>query len=110
MILGKQILLTFVDIDTENSSIILFEQEDIIEKAFVVKMIDKQYRNNLDMFTIGIFSKIEIKEQKVQEILDDIKNVRLLENRDIRRRVNDFLIENEGYYNRTPSASPYSST
>jgi hypothetical protein len=99
MFLGKQILLTFVDIDTENSSIILFEQEDIIEKAFVVKMIDKQYRNNLDMFTIGIFAKIELKEAEAKKILGDIQGVRVIENRAVRRRVSEFLIESEGYYN-----------
>ena len=101
MLLGKQILLTFVDIDTEHSSIILFEREDIIEQAFIVKMIDKQYRNNLDMFTIGIFSKIEISEINVKEILGDIEAVRTLENRDIKKRLNNFLIEKDGYYNRT---------
>jgi len=100
IILGRQILLTFVDIETKNSSIILFVQEDIIEKAFVVKMIDKQYRDNLDMFTIGIFSKIELNEAKAKKILGNIESVRILEKRDMRRKVNKFLIVNDGYYKR----------
>jgi hypothetical protein len=51
------------------------------------------------MFTIGIFSKKEIEETEAKRILGDIESVRILEKRDMKRRVCEFLIESEGYYN-----------
>ena len=99
-VLGKQILLTFMD-ETKNSSFIVFEKEEVIEKIFIVKMLNKQYRNQLDMFTIGIFSKSKITEEEAKEILGKIEDVRILEKREVKRRVDNFLIKTEGYYNRS---------
>jgi hypothetical protein len=95
---GNQIVITLIDKETNDSILIIFERLDIKDDIFLVKMIDKQYRQNLDMFTIGLFSKKELSKDKVLNVLKEVNDVRLLEKPNIQKRLNDLLIEIKGYY------------
>jgi len=95
---GNQIVIILIDKKTNDSILIIFEYSDIEYDIFLVKMIDKQYRQNLDMFTIGLFSKKELAKDKVLNVLKEVDDVRLLEKPNIQKRLNDLLIEIKGYY------------
>ena len=50
--------------------------------------------SDLDMFSIGLFSRKAIAKDKAMEILGDVDGVRLLESVEMYRRLRDYLVEN----------------
>ena len=65
-----------------------------IQKAFFTKVIAKQLETDLDMFSIGILSRRPIPKDRAMEILGDVDEVRVLENRNMSERLVEYLVEN----------------
>ena len=61
--------------------------------AFTVKVVGKQFKSELEILTIGLFSRHLIEVDRVQSILGDVDEVRVLENETIQRRLGEYLGE-----------------
>jgi len=81
----KQTMIVLNSIQTHNTSYISFDHSK--DKLFWVNMIDKQYQTNLDMYSMGIFSREKLEECKARELLGDVNNVRILETSQARKRL-----------------------
>ena len=69
----QQSIILLSDIKYERLFTISFDHQiHKLQKAFLVKIVAKQHQRELDIFTIGIFSKNPIKISKAQEILGDM--------------------------------------
>jgi len=91
-----QSIILLEDLETKRVSTIIFDHEDYtINRAFIIKMVAKQYKSNNDILTIGIMSKEPIKIEKVCEILGDIDDIRILENGSVDSRLTDYLMEGD---------------
>jgi len=94
-----QSVILLDDIENKRLATLVFDHlPHKIQKAFTVKIIVKQYQRDSDMFAIGIFSRSPIHLPKVQEILGDIHQVRLLKEPNIGHRLVNYLIDTYGYY------------
>jgi len=94
-----QSVILLDDLENKRLSTIVFDHlPHQIQKAFTVQIITKQYQRDSDMFAIGIFSRKPISPPKVQEILGDIQEVRVLEEPNIGHRLVHYLIDTYGYY------------
>ncbi len=77
---SNQSIILLEDIKTKRLLSIVFENQDyLLNRAFLIKVIGKMFKNNLDVFTIGIMSRHIIGFKKTQEILGDVDEVRLIE-------------------------------
>ncbi len=80
---------------TKRGVIVVFDNQHYkIQKAFFAKVIAKQMESDLDMFSIGLFSRKAIAKDKAMEILGDVDGVRLLESVEMYRRLTNYLVEN----------------
>lgn len=83
---------------TKRAVTIVFNNQPYnIQKAFFTKAIAKQLDTNLDMFSIGILSRKPIPLEKALDILGDVDDVRVLENRGMLERLANYLTDSYGY-------------
>ena len=87
----QSVILLNDNITKRLSTIVFDHQPYQIQKAFFTKTIAKQIETNLDIFSIGIFSRKPIPEDKVIEILGDIEDARFLEKSIMSRKLTDYL-------------------
>ena len=93
-----QSIILLDDERTKRLMTIIFDHQHYqIQKAFFAKSIGKQFEKNLDMFTVGIFSRKPISIEKAKEILGNIEDVAFLEKNDMADRLGDYLVDNYGY-------------
>ena len=64
---------------------------------FINKVIAKQLETDLDMFSIGILSRRPIPKDRAMEILGDVDEVQVLENRNMSERLVDYLVDSYGH-------------
>ncbi len=77
---SNQSIILLEDIKTKQLLSMVFENQDyVLNRAFLIKVIGKMFNSNLDVFTIGIMSRHIISFEKTQEILGDVDDVRLIE-------------------------------
>ncbi|HHH51598.1 MAG TPA: hypothetical protein ENK76_04435 [Campylobacterales bacterium] len=94
-----QSIILLDDIVSRRLLTILFDHQPYkIQKAFTIKVISKQYNNDFDILTIGLFSRKPIEMMKVYEILGDIDDVRILEDSRMNDNLANYLIDEYGYY------------
>jgi hypothetical protein len=87
----QSIILLEDDITKRVLTIVFDHQPHKIQDAFLVKIIGKQYKSDFDILTIGLFSRKSIKTSKVQEILGDVDDIRILEDNTIGGNLADYL-------------------
>jgi len=85
-----QAFIYLTSLDSHTLSIIVINKENIYKDIFKVSMIDKKVGTNYDMATFGIFSKIELDEKVVKDLLGNIDEVMLRENIALEQRINKF--------------------
>jgi len=91
---SNQSIILLEDIKTKRLLSMIFENQDyILNRAFLIKVIGKMFKSNLDVFTIGIMSRHIIGFEKTQEILGDVDDVRLIEPEAIQNRLSRYLTE-----------------
>ena len=78
-------------------TLIFDHQPHKISRAFTLKVVGKKYKSDMDILTIGIFSRNPIERKKVYEILGEVDKIQILENDDINGRLSNYLIEKYGY-------------
>ncbi len=78
-------------------TLIFDHQPHKINRAFTLKVVGKKYKSDMDILTIGIFSRNPIEREKVYKILGEVDKIQILENDDINSRLSNYLIEKYGY-------------
>ncbi len=96
----NQSLIILEDIHLHNIITILFDNNSYhISKAFLIKIIGKQYGSNKDIFSIGVCFKEEIDIQEAKDILNyNNKKALYLDDGEISSNLQKYLIEKYGYY------------
>jgi hypothetical protein len=61
--------------------------------AFTVQVVGKQFKSDLELLSIGLFSRQPIEREGFQTILGDVDEVRILENENIQKRLSEYLGE-----------------
>jgi len=88
----NQSIILLEDTKTKRLLSMTFDNyEYILNRAFLVKIIGKQFNSNLDIFTIGIMSRHTIEQENAQEILGNVDEARLIEEGTIQDRLNLYL-------------------
>jgi|GEM_PF-1387260 len=91
---SNQSIILLEDIKTKQLLSMVFENDDyILNRAFLIKVMGKKFNSNLEVFTIGIISRHIIELEKAQEILGDVDDVRLIEPEAIQNRLSKYLTE-----------------
>jgi len=83
----KQSIITVIGRNANSTSILVFDNLDIIKKVFKATLIDKQKGTNLDFVSCGIFSKNEIEENLVKFILGDFDKVSFKEEQELSQKI-----------------------
>ena len=95
----SQSIILFEGIESQRLFSISFDHlSHKIQKAFVVKIVSKQYHRDSDMMVLGICSRKPIERAKAQEILGEVESVRVLESGKIYDDLANYLIDEYGYY------------
>lgn len=87
----QSVILLEDEITKRVFTIVFDHQPHKIQDAFSVKTIGKQYKSDLDILTIGLFSRRYIESSKVYEILGDIDDIRILEKSKIEENLANYL-------------------
>ncbi len=74
-------------------TIIFDHQPHQTTHVFTVQVIAKQFKSDLEILTIGLFSRHKMEIEKAQNILGDVDEVRVLEKEGIQRRLGAYLSE-----------------
>ena len=87
----QSIIILEDDITKRVFTIVFDHQPHKIKEAFTVNLIAKAYKSDFDILTIGLFSRESIETSKVQKILGDIADIRILEDSTIGGNLADYL-------------------
>jgi len=78
---------------SKNLSLILLDNREIHKQVFRVSMMDKQHGRQGNMATFGIFSRVELQEDDIQDALgSNVDETRLLDNQQLEDKVNQLDI------------------
>jgi len=83
----KQSCIGMIDKNTKNNISISFDNIDTNYEIFKVIKIDKQFMEEKDMVSIGLFSKEEIDDKTAQELLGEEKKALFKISSDIKNRI-----------------------
>jgi len=91
---NSQSIMILEDNKTERMFSIIFDNNiSKLSISFLVKFIGKKFSSDLELMSIGIMSRHIIELEKVQEILGDVDEVRLIEKESIQNRLSKYLTE-----------------